>query len=124
MTKTQKIITVVTLVGVFMVILGTLNRGTVSSASINIDTTQNTPACITFRGHGTDEAGNLYILGADGEHYELPLTSAVSNANPNSYPSLEAAAATVIEKKFCLAPGQVEVDIEGGKYVNITWYNR
>lgn len=94
--------------------------GKFASAGINIENTQDIPACLTFVGHGTTPAGDLYILGTDGERYEMPLTTAIQNANPNSYPALEEAAARVIEKKFCLPNGSIEIDIESGKYSNIT----
>lgn len=93
--------------------------GKSASAVIDIEATQNTPACLTFVGHGTTETGNIYILGTDGERYDLLVTNEIVNALPLVVPILEATYADIVETKFCLPDGAVEIDINNGKFVNI-----
>jgi len=96
-----------------------------ASSGIDISSTASQQTCLSFAGHGTDEQGNLYILGTDGERYDMPKGDiAAENVPEKAETQLESTMARRIEQKFCLPEGQIEVDIQNGKFVNITWYNR
>lgn len=89
----------------------------------DIESTLDTPECLSFTGHGTDENGNVYILGSDGFRYDLPVTETVRRVSKGQEATLEANIAQKIEAKFCLNPGAIQIDIENGKFKSLTRNN-
>lgn len=117
-------IKVILLIGVLLVSVGFFSSFFKEViAGIDIVSTENDKKCLSQTGMQLNPDGNIFIMMADGETYTMPLTTAIENANPASYDSLEDSAEKSIEKKFCLEPWAVEIEIADGKYKNITVYN-
>ena len=90
----------------------------------DIETTRATLVCHTFSGHGTTPEGDLYfdVGGGDGR-YILPFEKITSRRQLTDA-QIETTLAAFIEQKFCLADNQIELDVQDGKFVNVTWFNR